>query len=205
MGLFGPSKSELMDRIEELERDLEHERERVDDVEDRAQSADIDSANAIERIQDTEQRLDAAFDLIQTLERISEIPNVRNKNCIIETLDEPRIGWKSTQNRIVKLLIPEGATVVHPDKTSRHYIGDKKRTDKAIPLELYEVYNSTISGTQSTSKVRDVTATSTHDRGFKYNIGEVATPVDGLDKSLNTECTDGIHFWCTKQEALDWY
>ena len=44
---------------------------------------------------------------------------------------------------------------------------------------------------------------STHDRNFAYKVGEVVEP-DGFDTNRWNECAPGIHFFITRQEAVDY-
>ena len=47
------------------------------------------------------------------------------------------------------------------------------------------------------------TFTSSHDTEFKYTVGKIAT-ADKFDESFLIECSSGIHFFLTKQEARDY-
>ena len=42
-----------------------------------------------------------------------------------------------------------------------------------------------------------------HDRNTVYEIGEIVRP-DSYDPDPTKECSNGIHFFLTKQEAKDW-
>jgi len=201
MGLFGPSKSELADRIEELEATVEEQKqqmqdeilslkERVDRKEDEARSQAENAA-----------QIAHAVGRIHT----NNFKEVQDKDGVVETLDEPRLAWKATNNNVVKLLIPEGARVVHPWKSDVSR-GRKKRTDEAIPVAFYDVKKGGI----IFSKKRDeqpnmmVSDRSKKDSMFEYNIGEKATPNKPLNTRLDKECTSGIHFFTTEEKAVKW-
>ena len=90
------------------------------------------------------------------------------------------IGWKKcNDNVIVKLLIPAKA------KRS-HAFGRKCRAEYAEVLKL--------------CKTRKKEATSTYSRSFKYKVGEIVRP-DKWDDDFTNECSGGIHFYITKEEA----
>jgi hypothetical protein len=94
------------------------------------------------------------------------------------------IGWKKIKNNdtskedvICKLLIPEDA-----QRTSS-LVGRKCRASKVIVLEG-EGISSYMSET-------------------KYKVGQTIIP-DLYDSDIRGECTHGIHFFITKQEAIDY-
>ena len=43
----------------------------------------------------------------------------------------------------------------------------------------------------------------THDRSLIYRVGRITRP-DKYDNSMLIDCTNGIHFFVTKQEAINW-
>jgi len=88
------------------------------------------------------------------------------------------IGWKKCKNNvIVKLLIPEDAK--RSSATTR-----KCRCDKAVILEV----------------IGSDVGISKHDESFKYVVGETVS-VDDFDDDRWSECSSGIHFFITKEEA----
>ena len=98
------------------------------------------------------------------------------------------IGWKKCLNNIiVKLEICEDA------KRSSAY-GRKCRCSKAKVLAL-----ENLDGTPSAEKV----AFSSHDKNFVYFVGDVVS-VDDFDEDRRNECSTGIHFFITRQEAVDY-
>lgn len=97
------------------------------------------------------------------------------------------IGWKNVGNYIIKLKIPDNA------KRS-NATGRKCRCSEAEVLEIQnldgtkaeisEIYNDNYCGTN-------------------YAIGKTVTP-DSFDDNRWNECSHGIHFFITRQEAVDY-
>jgi hypothetical protein len=92
----------------------------------------------------------------------------------------------SSQRVIVKLLIPEDAK--RSSATSR-----KCRCDKAVVLEITD-----IAGVENFEA-----AQSDRDSNFIYKVGETVS-VDNFDEDRWNECSTGIHFFITRQEAVDY-
>jgi len=215
MGLiFGGSTTENREEIEELKSRVEDAESRADDAERRARRAQDRAAAAEDRaISEAENAAKIAHALNEL--HTEGVAALEDKDGVVEELDSPRIAWKATNEQIVKLLIPEGSTVVHPENSAN----TKKRGDKAIPLAFYDTGEnvhrepSTFGSTSTTYRdqyVEDDPNTTTQDssmrRGrFKYEIGEPATPEDDLDTDVQAECRSGIHFFPTKDDALGWY
>ncbi len=89
------------------------------------------------------------------------------------------VGYKKCRyNVIVKLLIPEDAK--RSSATTR-----KCRCDKALVLE-------TIGSKEK--------AISRYDETFVYKVGETVS-VDDFDHDRWNECSTGIHFFMTREEA----
>ena len=98
------------------------------------------------------------------------------------------IGWKKCQGHaIVKLEILEDA------KRSSAY-GRKCRCSAAKVLEIQKLDGSQFSTIQVTSQ---------YDPYFIYKIGETVR-VDNFDEDRRNECSPGIHFFITRQEAVDY-
>ena len=97
------------------------------------------------------------------------------------------IAWKKCGDCIVKLLIPA-------DALRSSAFGRKCRASKAECLEIQN-----IDGTQTT--LREVH--SGYDHTFVYRIGQMAT-VENFDTDRTHECAPGIHFFITRQEAVDY-
>ena len=99
------------------------------------------------------------------------------------------IAWKKAGDKkhIVKLEVTESA------KRSSAY-GRKCRCSEAKVLAI-----ELLDGTAT-----DITEVfSGHDRNFVYRVGEVVR-VDSFDDDRRNECAPGIHFFITRQEAVDY-
>ena len=88
------------------------------------------------------------------------------------------IVWKKAGGYIVKLLIP--AAAARSSATTR-----KCRAEYAKVLEI------------------DGADRATSERGGVYIVGETVRP-DKWDTDRWTECSHGIHFFLTREEAEDW-
>ena len=99
------------------------------------------------------------------------------------------IAWKKVRgNLIVKLEVTETA------KRSSAF-GRKCRCSEAKVLDIQN-----LDGTS----VDDATvAYSTHDSNFAYRVGETVR-VDNFDEDRRNECAPGIHFFITRQEAVEY-
>ena len=89
------------------------------------------------------------------------------------------VVYKKTSSGVVKLRIPPNA------KRTASLIGRKCRAEFAEVLEA------------------PVGAKSNHDRTTVYKVGEVVKP-DKYDDDIRIECTHGIHFFLTREEAEDY-
>ena len=106
------------------------------------------------------------------------------------------VGWKvahaildsnSLRRVIVKLQIPE-------DARRSSAFGRKCRCDKAVVLAIESIDGG--------SAEVDL-AVSQHDSNFYYRVGETVI-VDNFDTDRTHECAPGIHFFITRQEAVDY-
>ena len=86
--------------------------------------------------------------------------------------------YKKVDGVIVHLLIPRGA------RRTASLVGRKCRAEYAKVLAI-----------QGDSPVET--------RGVKYEIGKTVTP-DKYDDDIRVECTHGIHFFLTREEAEQW-
>ncbi len=96
------------------------------------------------------------------------------------------IAWKKVRNGIVLKLLVKGKRV-------SPYTGRKCRTDKVKVLAAYG----------SNGKKTDAVLMSKHDSTFIYKVGRLASVKD-YDPSPLVECSTGIYFFITRQEAEDW-
>jgi hypothetical protein len=96
------------------------------------------------------------------------------------------IAWKQgANNTIIKLLIPADA------QRMTSLVGRKCRADKAMVLEIKDVEGNEIAECGGW-KCND----------FIYRKGEMAIP-DSYDPDIRIECSHGIHFFITRQEAVN--
>jgi uncharacterized protein YjbI with pentapeptide repeats len=97
------------------------------------------------------------------------------------------IAFKKASNYIVELLIPEDAK--RCSATSR-----KCRCDKAKVISI-----TTLSGEDAEIN----TVASNRDATFEYRVGEYVE-VNNFNENRWEECSTGIHFFITRQEAVDY-
>ena len=101
------------------------------------------------------------------------------------------IGWKkaeiSEKQMLVKLSIP--ASAKRSSSTSR-----KCRCNKAKVLEIYN-----LDGTVAEERE----CYSSYDKNFIYEVGKTVK-VDDFDEDRWKECTQGIHFFMNRQEAINY-
>ena len=98
------------------------------------------------------------------------------------------IGWKKARGLIVKLQIPEDA------KRSSAF-GRKCRCSKAVVLSIENI--------EGNNNDYDTVASS-YDDNFIYRIDETVE-VTNFDEDRTHECAPGIHFFITRQEAVDYW
>lgn len=96
------------------------------------------------------------------------------------------LGWKKLHNDLIcKLFIPEDAIKLKGGSSN------KCRTNKAKVLEIVDIYN----------KPRRK-GYSMHDSKFVYMVGKEVRPKNGFDQDRWNECSSGIHFFLTREEAI---
>jgi uncharacterized protein YjbI with pentapeptide repeats len=91
------------------------------------------------------------------------------------------IGWKKTRQGIVQLRIPADAKRVNA------YGSRKCRAEFAFVV----------------AQLGGKPANGTHDRSCRYVGGQIVRP-DKFDPDPRVECSHGIHFFITRQEAEDY-
>ena len=97
------------------------------------------------------------------------------------------IAWKKAHGLIVKLEVTESA------KRGSAF-GRKCRCSEAKVLAI-----ECVDGTKSDV----IEINSDHDPSFFYRIGEIVR-VEDFDDNRRNECAAGIHFFITRQEAVDY-
>ena len=96
------------------------------------------------------------------------------------------VGYKKCEDKIVKLLITEDSK--RSSATSR-----KCRCSKAKVLSI-----TSLDGKEKFSKV-----TSNYDKDFVYKVGKIVEVKD-FNKDRWNECSTGIHFFITREEAVNY-
>lgn len=122
----------------------------------------------------------------------ANITNVKyNEQTLFFALQCPEegsfIGYKKTRDYIVKLLITEDAK--RSSATTR-----KCRCSKAKVLSITELDGSDSGLTSINSK---------YDPNFTYRVGEIVEVPD-FDEDRWSECSTGIHFFITREEAVQY-
>ena len=97
------------------------------------------------------------------------------------------VGWKKVQDKLIKLLIPEDAKRC----SATTY---KCRCDKAQVLAI-----TSLDEESSFDSVTNVA----YIPNIKYKVGEMVYP-DKFDEDRWNECSNGIHFFINKQNAIDY-
>lgn len=95
--------------------------------------------------------------------------------------EQPRLVWKSTRSGITKLIIPKGTLV----RVGWNSSTQKCRAEAAYVLEVPGIGKKDLS---------------LWDSDFYYVEGEFVEPEGSFDTGRR-ECSDGIHFFMTKEEA----
>ena len=96
------------------------------------------------------------------------------------------IGWKRVGKKLIKLLIPSDAR--RSSATS-----NKCRCDKAKVLEITD-----LDGSNPIQSIINHNYVET-----QYVVGEMVYP-DSFDENRWYECSNGIHFFINKQEAINY-
>ena len=110
------------------------------------------------------------------------------------------IGWKVIKDAhvhyeendrlyLVKLLIPKDAKV-------SSWIGDKCRADRAYVLNIYDQKRGAVQKVTARCAINDKILTT-------YAVEEYVYP-DSFDDNHRNTCSNGIHFFLDKQEAMDY-
>jgi len=93
------------------------------------------------------------------------------------------VVWKKVSTKLVKLLIPEDA------ERTASLVGRKCRASKAWVLWIEDI--------------EEVTSTPYNGASLTYKQGEAIYP-DSYNPDPRIECTHGIHFFLTREEAEEW-
>ena len=101
--------------------------------------------------------------------------------------DGPFIGWKKVGSCLVKLLIPDDAE--RCSATTR-----KCRCSKAMVVSILDL--------DTNEDVQEIT-NKAYTPEATYKVGEMVLP-NAFDKDRWNECSNGIHFFINKQDAIDY-
>ena len=100
------------------------------------------------------------------------------------------IAWKKlAHNCIAKIEIPSEAK-----RTCNFFNTRKCRAEFCRVIEIKDSDNKDIKSEYNCTY---------SDKKLKYTVGEIVKP-DSYDDSIFVDCSHGIHFFITKQEAIDW-
>lgn len=110
---------------------------------------------------------------------------------------EPATGY--TKYILLKLYIPADAKRLNA-ATSR-----KCRASRAKVLAAYEYTfdNQSVTYRYRLQPCKELGSIESYHRDFSYTVGEYAVP-DSFDDDVTNVCSNGIHFFITKEEALDY-
>ena len=97
------------------------------------------------------------------------------------------IGWKKVGDKLVKLEIPE-------DAKRSSATTNKCRCDKAKVLSITDL--------DSNNPINEIINTS-REPHTTYKVGEMVYP-DSFDEDRWNECSNGIHFFVDKQDAINY-
>ena len=98
-------------------------------------------------------------------------------------------AWKTVEGRLIKLQIPEDA--LRSSATTR-----KCRSNKAKVLGIYDFYGNLLD-------VKEIVSYS-FGKETHYKVGEMVYP-DRFDEDRYNECSNGIHFFINRQDAVNYY
>ena len=97
------------------------------------------------------------------------------------------IAWKKGMNNcLIKILIPKSA------KRTSNLISRKCRASKVEVIAIWDSKKNTIKECGGWNK-----------NEFIYRVGKIAK-ADSYNDDIREECTNGIHFFVTREEAEDW-
>lgn len=191
LGIGGPSKAELQEQIDELERTLENTRRELDRT----------STQVGNNVEALDHMLSPSDDWREH-ERLN-----REKTGAVETLDEAHVAFKATRNCILAILIPKGEKVVHPESPTK--VASPSQFGGGYGTATEKIYKKRISGgivmamTVPMSGEQKWVDSAMHASDFEYNLGAYVEP-DEFDDDTRVECTNGIHVFATPKEAHTW-
>lgn len=133
------------------------------------------------------------------------IDGYKKVNCVIEYKKAVKYEDFSVQTEVLpekcvaKVKIPQGATVVRPyteDIDGDKSISNKLRTDTYEVLDFYSIdYQPNV------IEKKIIGASSMHSPAH-YPYEKDKRYTEKLDQNVNKQCTTGLHFFLTKNEAF---
>ena len=97
------------------------------------------------------------------------------------------IGWKKVHAKLIKLLIPEDAK--RSSATTYKCRCDKAQVLAITSLDEKETFDSMVN--------------ISHTPNIEYKVGEMVYP-DSFNEDRWNECSNGIHFFINKQDAINY-
>jgi len=141
---------------------------------------------------------------------LEELPKIETAAGYVETLEQPHVAFKAIDSGIATLIIPKGANVVHPTISAQHasHGPPKYRTDEVVVVGIkkYDINEGAFSRSASKTDKQVKGGSSLNQNRYNsvtYRIGETVTP-DHLNENTSLVCTNGIHFFAEKDDAVEW-
>ena len=100
------------------------------------------------------------------------------------------IAWKAAQDCLVKIVVPNDA------KRTSCLINRKCRAEYVKTIAIYKPDGNT-------KLPDDYEAKGKYTDSIIYKVGQI-TKADKFDDSIYVDCSHGIHFFVTKEEAIEW-
>jgi hypothetical protein len=198
-----PTNGDLAERIDYLE-------DRIDDYRDELNSVRTELRETEGQLDDVERQQQGLIEAMNKV-AVDEVPDrkVPQKVDTVYTLHNDCVGYKTTENEVATLVLPEGTRVVYASSCDWDSpYSTKLRADQAIVARLEHPRHARYrdSSVNSTDNVdvsfRRVQDESQWDPNFTYTVGEVVTPDNVFDPTTSEHCAGGIHFYRTLEEAI---
>ena len=140
---------------------------------------------------------------------VEQLPKLDCSAGTVNVLESPHVAFKAVEEGIAVLIIPEGATVVYPTLRAqdKEFGPNKYRVDEAIVASIndVEVERDMFSERYSIKQeLKRSSRSSTHKiNAVDYVSGKTVIP-DYLDEDTSRVCTNGIHVFKNKEDAVEW-
>lgn len=113
-----------------------------------------------------------------------------------------RYGYKATRNGLLRLIIPEGATVFIPSSDPQSHV-KKLRADEVYVDKIVQVHGERERPFSDMLLEREA-RTSFHDPNYRYRESEFHEP-DKFDQDNPQRCSYGLHFFTKARGARRWF